>query len=260
MCVCMYVCICVCVYVCVCMCMYIFCVCMFICMYVCVRMYMYYVLCMFVCVCMYAYVCVFVCMYACMYVCMYYVFVCVCIYIYVLCMYVYVCMCVYMYMYYVYMYMCVCMCVYESMYVFVHLLCTSVCACVHVCALNQNDALWDMTPCNLLLYPEAGGGCFLRNIRTYPHNYTVSHSISQQSARAPSLLIFERVLCPYFSHVSAAACLLQRSVSRSTLWSVSICDSYCQQAVWTNRLHCSLMCCTVFTSCYQIETKQPQQT
>lgn len=156
--------------------------------------------------------------------------------------------------------MCVCMCVYESMYVFVHLLCTSVCACVHVCALNQSDALWDMTPCNLLLYPEAGGGCFLRNIRTYPHNYTVSHSISQQSARAPSLLIFERVLCPYFSHVSAAACLLQRSVSRSTLWSVSICDSYCQQAVWTNRLHCSLMCCTVFTSCYQIETKQPQQT
>lgn len=96
---------------------------------------------------------------------------------------------------------------YESVYVFLHLLCTCVCVrarvYVRVCTLNQNDAfvlwivvLWDMTPCNPLLYLEAGGGSFLRNIRTYPHNYTASHSISQQSARALSLLIFELVLCP----------------------------------------------------------------
>jgi hypothetical protein len=205
------------------------------CGYVCIYMY--------VCVylCMYVYVCMYVCIYVCMCVCIYtYMYVCMCVDMYVcmcgyVCIYMYVCLYVYVYMF-VCMYICACMyvcicmyvCMYESMYLCT--CCVRVCACVRSCALNQNDAfvlwidvLWDMTPCISLLCPEAGGGSFLRNIRTYPHNYTASHSISQQSARAPSLLIFERALCPYFCHVSAAACLLLllRSVSRSTFSSVS---------------------------------------
>ena len=211
-----YICMYVCIYVCVYLCMYVYVcmyVCVYICMYVCMYIYMYMYVCMYVCryVCMHVWVCMYI------YVCM---FVCVCIYV---CMYVYICM-------YVCIYVCICMyvCMYESMYLCT--CCVRVCACVRSCALNQNDAfvlwidvLWDMTPCISLLCPEAGGGSFLRNIRTYPHNYTASHSISQQSARAPSLLIFERALCPYFCHVSAAACLLLllRSVSRSTFSSVS---------------------------------------
>lgn len=34
--------------------------------------------------------------------------------------------------------------------------------------------------------------------------------------------------------------------------------TYCQQTVWADRLHCRLMCCTMFTCCYQMESKQQQ--
>jgi hypothetical protein len=99
-------------------------------------------------------------------------------------------------------------------YVFVSLhyfVCTCMCVCVFVLWIA---VLWDMTPCNSLLYPEVGGSSFLRNVRTCPHNYKASHSRSQQSSWVPSreppvpcllLLIFKHLCGPYFSHFSVVA-------------------------------------------------------